>query len=126
MFDLLCRRRALRWADAAWLAAAAVLVWPAPAGAVDVNRASAAQLQAVKGIGPRTAAGIVAERERGGPFASLDEVAERVRGVGAKSIVRLRAGGLKVAPATGRPSSPVITSVPRRPVAPPAGLSSRS
>jgi competence protein ComEA len=42
---------------------------------IDVNRASAAELEALPGIGPARAAAIVARRERHGPFASLADLA---------------------------------------------------
>ena len=53
----------------------------APAGPVDLNVATAAQLETLPGIGPATAAAIVDDRERHGPFASVDDL-ERVPGIG--------------------------------------------
>jgi competence protein ComEA len=50
-------------------------------GPVDLNRATAAELDVLPGVGPATAAAIVAEREQNGPFLSVDELA-RVRGIG--------------------------------------------
>ncbi len=47
---------------------------PPPNGSVDVNRADAAELAAVPGIGRAVAARIVELREREGSFASLDEL----------------------------------------------------
>ncbi|MBJ7264526.1 MAG: helix-hairpin-helix domain-containing protein [Burkholderiaceae bacterium] len=103
----------------------ALACWPQEAGALDVNRATASQLQSIKGIGPRTAANIVAERARGGAFESLGELAERVRGIGAKSVIRLRAAGLVVPrPALGNAQSD-SRPMSRRPITPPAGLSSK-
>jgi len=66
------------------------------AHALDANRASAQELERIRGIGPRTAEIIVQERERGGPFESMDDLAERVRGMGEKRIQALRAAGLEV------------------------------
>jgi competence protein ComEA len=47
---------------------------PPPSGSVDVNRADAAELAAVPGVGRAVAARIVELREREGSFASLDEL----------------------------------------------------
>ena len=62
--------------------AAASSTGGAGAGAViDVNHATAAQLEALPRIGPALAERIVAFRDSAGPFASM-EALERVRGVG--------------------------------------------
>lgn len=57
---------------------------------VDINTASAAELCLLPGIGPVAAQDIVAERTAGGKFASLDDVARRVRGIGPKTIAACR------------------------------------
>ena len=64
------------------LAAASMALAATAASAVDVNSATAQQLESVSGIGPSTARTIVQERERAGAFESLDDLAERVRGIG--------------------------------------------
>ena len=56
---------------------------------VDVNEASAAALEDLPGVGPATATAIVAERERNGPFLSVDDL-ERVAGIGPAKIDALR------------------------------------
>lgn len=56
---------------------------------LDPNRASAAELDRLPGIGPATAQAIVATRERDGPF-SVPEDLLRVKGVGAGTVARLR------------------------------------
>lgn len=67
-----------------------------PAQALDANAASAEQLESLHGVGPRTAQTIVQERERAGPFDSLEDLSDRVRGIGRKRLDRLRAAGLTV------------------------------
>jgi competence protein ComEA len=62
---------------------------PAPPPRVDLNRASAAELDALPGIGPVLARRIVEHRERAGPFRSTDEL-RAVRGVGPRLLERLR------------------------------------
>jgi competence protein ComEA len=47
------------------------------AGLVDLNAASAAELETLPGIGAVRAADIVASRERTGPFTRLEELVER-------------------------------------------------
>jgi len=56
---------------------------------VDVNLATAAELEALPGIGPGLAARIVADRARAGPFGSV-EALDRVRGIGPATVARLR------------------------------------
>ena len=60
----------------------------APAGPVDVNRASPSELDSLPGIGPATAAAIVDERERNGPFSSFEDL-ERVPGIGPAKLAGL-------------------------------------
>lgn len=52
-----------------------------PVGPVDVNRADTPQLETLPGVGPATAAAIITERNRNGPFASFEDL-ERVPGIG--------------------------------------------
>jgi competence ComEA-like helix-hairpin-helix protein len=60
-----------------------------PAGAVDLNAASAAELEALPGIGPSLAGRIVAWRAAHGRFRSVDEL-EQVAGVGPATLARIR------------------------------------
>jgi competence protein ComEA len=56
---------------------------------IDVNLASAADLQAIPGVGPSTAAAIVARRDLQGPFADIAHL-ERVRGIGPARLAAIR------------------------------------
>jgi competence protein ComEA len=64
-----------------------------PAGAsstaVDLNTATAEQLDTLPGVGPATAAAILAHREEHGPFRSVDDLIE-VRGIGEAKLEALR------------------------------------
>ena len=54
---------------------------PSPASPLDLNTATAEQLDQLPGVGPATTAAIVAHRERNGPFRSVEALLE-VRGIG--------------------------------------------
>ena len=56
---------------------------------VDVNSASAADLEKLPGIGPALAKRIVEFREKNGPFQSVDDLI-KVQGIGEKSLARFR------------------------------------
>ncbi len=78
----------------AWRGAARVPVGGAAAPGprlvmrLDLNRASAAELTALPGIGPQLAGRIVARRERYGPFTSVEDL-QRVAGVGPATADRI-------------------------------------
>jgi competence protein ComEA len=55
---------------------------------IDLNKASAAQLQELHGIGAKTAAAIVAYREAHGAFKSVDDLTH-VKGIGEKKLSKL-------------------------------------
>src|SRR4051812_31520300 len=63
--------------------------------AVDVNKASAAELDAVKGIGPATSKHIVDERKKG-EFKSWEDFISRVKGVGEGNAAKFSEAGLTV------------------------------
>lgn len=56
---------------------------------IDLNTATAAQLELLPGIGPSKARTIVEDRDRHGPFRSVEDL-DRVRGIGSKTVERLR------------------------------------
>lgn len=60
-----------------------------PGFPIDVNRASEADLTALRGIGPTLAKRIVAYREANGPFRSVEELAQ-VKGIGAAKLEGFR------------------------------------
>ncbi len=62
---------------------------PAFAQAIDVNSASQAELESLPGVGAKTAADIVRERDEGGPFASVDDLS-RVPSISSSLLNRIR------------------------------------
>ena len=63
--------------------------------AVDVNKATAAELDGIKGIGPAISARIVDERKKGN-FKDWTDFIDRVKGVGEGNAVKFSAEGLTV------------------------------
>ena len=63
--------------------------------AVDINKASQADLEAVKGIGPAAASKIIAERQKGS-FKDWGDVMQRVRGIKEAKAAKLSEAGLTV------------------------------
>jgi competence protein ComEA len=57
--------------------------------AVDLNRATQQELEALPGVGPSIASAIIQHRERNGPFRSVDELVD-VRGIGSARLEQLR------------------------------------
>jgi competence protein ComEA len=58
-------------------------------GIVNLNTASAADLEALPGIGAKTAARIIEYRQKNGPFKKVEELMN-VRGVGEKNFLKLK------------------------------------
>lgn len=56
---------------------------------VSINHASEVELEELPGVGPATAAAIVAHREANGPFRSVDDLLE-VRGIGPAKLEQIR------------------------------------
>lgn len=63
--------------------------------AVDVNTATTAELDAIKGIGPVKSALIISERKKA-PFKDWNDFVTRVKGVGTDSAAKFSADGLTV------------------------------
>lgn len=63
--------------------------------AVDVNKATAAELDGIKGIGPAISGKIVDERKKGN-FKDWNDFIERVKGVGEGNAAKFSAEGLTV------------------------------
>jgi competence protein ComEA len=76
---------------AALLAFFAVACW----AAVDVNTATAADLDSIKGIGPGTSGKMLDER-KASPFKSWADLVQRVPGIGDKRASKLSSEGLTV------------------------------
>ncbi|MCE1183723.1 MAG: ComEA family DNA-binding protein, partial [Rhodocyclales bacterium] len=114
----------------------ALLLWSGLACAqLDINAASAEQLDGLKGIGPAKAQAIVDYRRQHGRFNSVDELAE-VPGLGPKIVdgfrrdVTVGPAGRALAPARGdaprstlgtrmAPPAPAMPANPARPASPP-------
>ncbi len=79
--------------------------------AVDVNKASAAELDGINGIGPATSTKIMAERKKGN-FKDWNDFIARVSGIGEKNAAVFSAGGLTVGGAAfaGVPAAPVAAA----------------
>ena len=63
---------------------------------VDVNKADAAALDSVKGIGPAKSKAIIEERTKGGEFKDWADFEKRVKGIGDKNSAKLSEAGLQV------------------------------
>ncbi|WP_322094206.1 ComEA family DNA-binding protein [Paraburkholderia bannensis] len=76
---------------------------------VEVNSADETALESVKGIGPVHAKAIIDERTKNGPFKDADDLVNRVKGIGPKSVQNLEAAGLTIngssAPPAGKPAA---------------------
>lgn len=63
--------------------------------ATDVNKASASELDSIKGIGPAVSKKILDERKKGN-FKDWNDLIDRVKGIGDGSAGKLSAAGLTV------------------------------
>lgn len=92
--------------------------------AVNLNTATQAELETIKGIGPVKAKMIIDDRAKNGPFKSLEDL-DRVKGFGMKSVDKLRGevsvtGATRIAPAaaqtTAKPATQPAPAVKTAPV----------
>jgi competence protein ComEA len=72
--------------------------------AVDVNKASAADLDSIKGIGPAVSTKILEERKKGN-FKDWNDLIDRVKGVGQANAVKFSEAGLTVGGVAFKPSA---------------------
>lgn len=72
--------------------------------AVDVNKASEADLDSIKGIGPGTSAKII-EQRKAAPFKNWGDLMTRVSGIGSKRAAGLSEQGLTVNGEAYKPAS---------------------
>jgi competence protein ComEA len=97
------------------------LVWAASAAAaVDVNKASAAELDSIKGIGPSLSGKILDERKKA-TFKDWPDLISRVKGMGDKKASKLSREGLTV-----NGTSLKGDAMPAKPMATPAGAGAGS
>ena len=82
--------------------------------AVDVNKASAAELDGIKGIGPGISTKILDERKKGN-FKDWNDFIERTKGVGEGNAAKFSAEGLTVNGAgyKGAPAAPAAKTEPK-------------
>ena len=105
--------------------------------AVDVNKATPAELDGIKGIGPAISGKIVDERKKGN-FKSWEDFIARVKGIGEGNAAKFSAEGLTVsgagykgaaaAPAKkdDKPAAPAAKADAKPAAAPPAAASAKS
>jgi competence protein ComEA len=77
------------------LAAVLAMMAAAAFAAVDVNKATAADLDGIKGIGPGISAKILDERKKGN-FKDWNDLVERVKGIGEGNAAKFSAEGMTV------------------------------
>ena len=87
--------------------------------AVDVNQATPAQLDSIKGIGPGISGKIVDERKKGN-FKSWEDFIGRVKGIGERNAAKFSAAGLTVSGAGYKGAAAAPAKKDDKPAAPAA------
>lgn len=87
--------------------------------AVDVNKATPAELDSIKGIGPAISGRILDERKKGN-FKSWEDLIERVKGLGVGKAAKLSAEGLTVGGAGFKGAAAAPAKADAKPAAAPA------
>ena len=100
------------------LAAVLAMMAATAFAAVDVNKATAADLDGIKGIGPGISAKILEERKKGN-FKDWNDFVERVKGVGEGNAAKFSAEGMTVNGAgfKGAAAAPAATKKEDKPMA---------
>lgn len=96
------------------LAVLALLYAAASFAAVDANKASAAELDGVRGIGPAISAKILEERKKGN-FKDWNDFIDRVKGIGEGNAAKMSEAGLTVNGAGYKGASAAGASKPAAP-----------
>jgi competence protein ComEA len=91
-----------------FVAALAALLAATAFAAVDANKGTQAELEAIKGIGPSISANIIDERKKS-EFKDWTDLVTRVKGVGDRSAANFSAAGLTVN-GKGYPGAPVAAA----------------
>jgi competence protein ComEA len=98
--------------------AAMVMMYAAVSfAAVDVNKATAAELDSIKGIGPGISAKILDEKKKGGNFKDWNDLVTRVNGVGEGNAAKFSAEGLTVGGASFKGVAAAPTKATEKPAA---------
>ena len=98
--------------------AAMVMMYAAVSfAAVDVNKATAAELDSIKGIGPGISAKILDEKKKGGNFKDWNDLVTRVSGVGEANAAKFSAEGMTVGGATYKGAAAAPAKVADKPAA---------
>jgi competence protein ComEA len=108
------------------LAAVLAMMAAAAFAAVDVNKATAAELDGIKGIGPGISAKILDERKKGN-FKDWNDLVDRVKGIGDGNAAKFSAEGMTVngsgfkgaaaAPTAKKEDKPMAAAAPAAPAA---------